>query len=178
MTTESLVAETTSQSSTLSKKRAVKFTPNIIAVLGAGVMGAQIAGHFANCGHNVLLFDLDKEGTKPRSTATAALKTLKKLRPSPLYTKGTLNKLIPCSYSTDLEKLRKVDLVIEAVAENIDIKKSLYTTIAPYLHESAVLASNTSGLSVESLAKTLPQEMQARFFHRDVIHGASFCGLR
>lgn len=163
MTTDALLDKASVKSANTSRTKTNKFTPNIIAVLGAGVMGAQIAAHFANCGHNVLLFDLDRPGTKARSTSTAALKVLKKLKPSPLYTKGSLEKLIPCSYDTDLEKLRQADLIIEAVAENLEIKKSLYQNVSPYIHQNAVFASNTSGLSVESLAQTLPENLRTRF---------------
>ena len=163
MTTETLSSAPQARESTTDNTSGQKFTPNLIAVLGAGVMGAQIAAHFANCGQTVLLFDLDKQGSAPRSTATGALKTLKKLKPSPLMKQGVLKKLIPCNYELDLEKLKGADFIIEAIAENMDIKKRLYDTITPFINSKAIFATNTSGLSINQLAQTLPEDLRPRF---------------
>ena len=80
-----------------------------VAILGAGVMGAQIAAHFANAGIPSLLFDLPKEGNDKSATARASIKALAKQKPEPLAL-GRFSQLIsPCNYDEDLEKLVACD---------------------------------------------------------------------
>ena len=133
------------------------------AVLGAGVMGAQIAAHLTNAGVETVLFDLPaKEGPKS-GIALKAIANLAKLSPAPLADKDLASAIIPANYDEDMEHLKDVDLVIEAIAERMDWKLDLYRKIAPHVSPSAVLASNTSGLSINGLAEALPEEMRHRF---------------
>ena len=133
------------------------------AVLGAGVMGAQIAAHLTNAGVETVLFDLPaKEGPKS-GIALKAIANLKKLSPAPLADASLASAIIPANYDDDLEHLQDVDLVIEAIAERMDWKLDLYTKIAPHLSKTAIIASNTSGLSISGLAAALPEEMRHRF---------------
>jgi len=133
------------------------------AVLGAGVMGAQIAAHLTNANVETVLFDLPaKEGPKS-GIALKAIENLKKLSPAPLADGSRAAAIIPANYDDDLEHLKDVDLVIEAIAERMDWKLDLYKKIAPYVAPHAVLASNTSGLSINGLAEALPEEMRHRF---------------
>ena len=142
------------------------YTPLCIrkaAVLGAGVMGAQIAAHLANAGVETLLFDLPaKEGDKD-SMVTKAIQNLAKLSPAPLAEKSRAAAITAANYDENLEALRDCDLVIEAIAERLDWKLGLYNKIAPYLSDSAVVASNTSGLSINALAAALPATLRPRF---------------
>ncbi|WP_049622714.1 3-hydroxyacyl-CoA dehydrogenase/enoyl-CoA hydratase family protein [Frateuria defendens] len=133
------------------------------AVLGAGVMGAQIAAHLTNAGVETVLFDLPaKEG--PRSgIALKAIENLKKLSPAPLADKNLAAAIIPANYDEHLPLLGEVDLVVEAIAERMDWKLELYRKIAPHVSPSAVLASNTSGLSINGLAEALPESLRHRF---------------
>tara|TARA_Y100001936_G_scaffold60439_2_gene59585 strand:- start:3386 stop:5734 length:2349 start_codon:yes stop_codon:yes gene_type:complete len=128
-----------------------------IAVLGAGTMGAQIAGHFSNAGIPSLLFDINPE------LAQKGVDGLTKLKPAPLYKPKNAELVTPCSYDNDLEKLKDVDLVIEAVAENIEIKHSVYNNVVPHLKESAIMTSNTSGIPLADLIKVLPENLQSKF---------------
>ncbi|HET7330456.1 3-hydroxyacyl-CoA dehydrogenase/enoyl-CoA hydratase family protein [Dyella sp.] len=133
------------------------------AVLGAGVMGAQIAAHLTNADVETVLFDLPaKEGPKS-GIALKAIENLKKLSPAPLADANRAAAIISANYEEDLDKLKDVDLVIEAIAERMDWKLDLYKKIAPYVSPNAVLASNTSGLSINGLAEALPEEMRHRF---------------
>ncbi|WP_430390188.1 3-hydroxyacyl-CoA dehydrogenase/enoyl-CoA hydratase family protein [Dyella sp. 20L07] len=133
------------------------------AVLGAGVMGAQIAAHLTNAGVETVLFDLAaKEGPKS-GIALKAIANLQKLSPAPLADKNVAAAIIPANYDEDLEHLKDVDLVIEAIAERMDWKLDLYTKIASHLSPTAVIASNTSGLSINGLAEALPENMRHRF---------------
>ena len=133
------------------------------AVLGAGVMGAQIAAHLTNANVETVLFDLPaKEGPKS-GIALKAIENLKKLSPAPLADSTRAVAIIPANYDDDLEHLKDVDLVIEAIAERMDWKLDLYKKIAPYVSKTAVLASNTSGLSINNLAEALPEQLRHRF---------------
>jgi 3-hydroxyacyl-CoA dehydrogenase len=133
------------------------------AVLGAGVMGAQIAAHLTNAGVETVLFDLPaKEGPKS-GIALKAIANLAKLSPAPLADKNFTAAIIPANYDEHLDHLKDVDLVIEAIAERMDWKLDLYKKIAPHVSATAVLASNTSGLSINGLAEALPEELRHRF---------------
>ncbi|WP_329743262.1 3-hydroxyacyl-CoA dehydrogenase/enoyl-CoA hydratase family protein [Dyella sp. A6] len=133
------------------------------AVLGAGVMGAQIAAHLTNAGVETVLFDLPaKEGPKS-AIALKAIEHLKKLSPAPLADKNLAAAIIPANYDEHLNLLEGCDLIIEAIAERMDWKLDLYRKIAPHVSPTAVLASNTSGLSINGLAEALPEEMRHRF---------------
>ncbi|MDW2981709.1 3-hydroxyacyl-CoA dehydrogenase/enoyl-CoA hydratase family protein [Rhodanobacter sp. KK11] len=133
------------------------------AVLGAGVMGAQIAAHLTNAGVETVLFDLPaKEGPKS-GIALKAIANLAKLSPAPLADKNLAGAIIPANYDDDLDHLKDVDLVIEAIAERMDWKLDLYRKIAGHLSKTAIIASNTSGLSINTLAEALPEEMRHRF---------------
>ncbi len=140
-----------------------RFQVRKVAVLGAGVMGAQIAAHLVNVRVPVVLFDLAaKEGPK-NGIALKAIDGLKKLKPSPLGVAEDAALIQPANYDEHGDLLKDCDLVIEAIAERMDWKLALYQRIAPYVAPHAILASNTSGLSITRLGEALPEEMRARF---------------
>ena len=134
-----------------------------VAVLGAGVMGAQIAAHLVNANVETLLFELPAKEGDPSGNVTKALEGLKKLEPSPLASPAKLTYLQPANYGQHLELLRGCDLVIEAIAERIDWKSDLYRKVAPYLGADCIFASNTSGLSINELAQAFPEAQRHRF---------------
>jgi 3-hydroxyacyl-CoA dehydrogenase len=134
-----------------------------VAVLGAGVMGAQIAAHLVNVGVPVILFDLPaKEGPK-NGIVSRAVEGLKKLKPSPLGVPEDAVLIGQANYEEHLALLGGCDLVIEAIAERMDWKLDLYRKIAPHVAPHALLASNTSGLSITALSEALPEAMRPRF---------------
>ncbi|HET6545346.1 MAG TPA: 3-hydroxyacyl-CoA dehydrogenase/enoyl-CoA hydratase family protein [Rhodanobacteraceae bacterium] len=133
------------------------------AVLGAGVMGAQIAAHLVNAGIETVLFDLPAGTGDKNEIVLKAIRGLAKLTPAPLAEKTRAGAIVPANYEQDLGTLDTCDLVIEAIAERLDWKLDLYKKIAPYLSDKAVVASNTSGLSIAALAAALPETLQARF---------------
>jgi 3-hydroxyacyl-CoA dehydrogenase len=133
------------------------------AVLGAGVMGAQIAAHLANAGVEVVLFDLPARDGPANGVVDKALANLARLSPAPLAEKSRAAAIQPANYDQHLEQLAGCDLVIEAIAERMDWKRDLYAKIAPHAPAHAVLASNTSGLSINELAQSLPAQLQPRF---------------
>ncbi len=134
-----------------------------VAVLGAGVMGAQIAAHLINAQVPVLLFDLPaKEGPK-NGIALKAIENLKKLSPAPFGVKDDAYHIQPANYDDDIEKLADCDLVIEAIAERMDWKHDLYKKVSPHIGANAIFATNTSGLSITELSKGFSDELKARF---------------
>lgn len=134
-----------------------------VAVLGAGVMGAQIAGHFANAKIPVVLFDLKAKDGAANAIIDKSLATLKKLKPAPLGRADALDYITAANYEDNLETLKHCDLIIEAVAERMDIKEKLYHKIAPFIKTGAIFASNTSGLSINKLASFVPETLKSHF---------------
>ncbi|PJK05518.1 3-hydroxyacyl-CoA dehydrogenase [Lysobacteraceae bacterium NML91-0268] len=134
-----------------------------VAVLGAGVMGAQIAAHLVNAGVDTVLFDLPSQEGDKSAIAKKAIAHLAKLSPAPLAEKSLAEAIIPANYETDLALLEGCDLIIEAIAERMDWKQELYRKIAAHVPAHALLASNTSGLGIEKLADALPEALRPRF---------------
>ncbi len=140
-----------------------RFTVRKVAVLGAGVMGAQIAAHLVNLKVPVVLFDLPaKEGPK-NGIVIKAIEGLKKLKPAPLGVPEDAALIQQANYEEHMDVLKGCDLIIEAIAERMDWKTELYHKIAPFISEGAIVASNTSGLSITTLSQALPESIKPRF---------------
>lgn len=140
-----------------------RFQVKKVAVLGAGVMGAQIAAHLVNLKVPVVLFDLPaKEGPK-NGIVSRAIEGLKKLKPAPLGVPEDAALIQQANYEEHMEHLLECDLIIEAIAERMDWKTDLYHKIAPFIAEGAIVASNTSGLSITKLSEALPESIKPRF---------------
>jgi 3-hydroxyacyl-CoA dehydrogenase len=140
-----------------------RFNVKKVAVLGAGVMGAQIAAHLVNVRVPVILFDLAaKEGPK-NGIVSKAVEGLRKLRPAPLGIPEDAALIEQANYEEHLDKLEGCDLIIEAIAERMDWKLDLYTKVAPKIAPHAIVASNTSGLSITKLSEVLPEAIRPRF---------------
>ena len=128
-----------------------------VAVLGAGTMGAQIAGHLANAGIPSYLFDISQE------LAEKGVGILKSLKPAPLYKPKNIELIEACNYDQHLEKIKEVDWILEAVAENLEIKHKVYTNIMDYLKDTAIVSSNTSGIPLADLTNIMSDEVKKRF---------------
>src|SRR5689334_10693179 len=140
------------------------FNVKKVAVLGAGVMGAQIAAHCVNAKVPVVLFDLPgKEGTPKNGIVLKAIENLKKLSPAPFGDKADAELIQVANYEDNLDLLAGCDLIIEAIAERMDWKHDLYKKVAPHIGANAIFASNTSGLSIEKLAEGFDADLKARF---------------
>ena len=134
-----------------------------VAVLGAGVMGAQIAAHCVNAKVPVVLFDLPaKEGPK-NGIVQKAIDNLRKLSPAPLAVPELASLIEPANYEDDLARLKECDLVIEAIAERMDWKHDLYAKVASAIGPRAIFATNTSGLSITELSKGMAPGLLPRF---------------
>jgi 3-hydroxyacyl-CoA dehydrogenase len=138
------------------------------AVLGAGTMGSRIAAHLANSGIPVLLLDMVSDGESARNKlAQSALTALTKAKPAALYEQSLATMITPGNFEDDLSKLAQCDWVIEAVAENLEIKTALLERVVPHLAPLAVLTTNTSGLPIRKIAVGLKS-------HRDRFFGTHF----
>jgi 3-hydroxyacyl-CoA dehydrogenase len=142
---------------------AVSYRIQRIAVLGAGTMGSRIAAHIANAGFPALLLDMAQEGDR-NGLAARALDALKKSKPAALASPQFAARITIGNFDDDLAQLQDCDWVIEAVAENLEIKRALLAKVVPHLRANAILTTNTSGLPVMEIAHALPQELRRRFF--------------
>ena len=139
-----------------------------VAILGAGVMGAQIAAQCINVGLPVILFDLpsksdDGKTVNKDAIALKAIENLKKLKPAPLALAVDANLIIAANYEDDLGLLADCDLIIEAIAERLDWKHALYEKVGPHIPAHALFATNTSGLPIGELAKGFSGDLKQRF---------------
>jgi 3-hydroxyacyl-CoA dehydrogenase len=140
-----------------------KYSIRRVAVLGAGTMGARIAAHVANAGLPVLLLDIVPNAGDRNSIAAKALEGLKAAKPAAFADSACAALVRIGNFEDDLARLKEYDWVIEAVAENLEIKRSLLAKVAEHLHPAAILTTNTSGLPVASIAERLPDDVRKRW---------------
>src|SRR5688500_7252708 len=118
-----------------------------VAVLGAGVMGAQIAAHFANAGVPALLLDVTPEA------AAQGLQRARGLKPDPFFTPDTWKLIATAGFDDGLARLREADWILEAVVERVDIKRDLLARVDAARRPASVVSSNTSGIPIAALAE-------------------------
>jgi 3-hydroxyacyl-CoA dehydrogenase len=135
-----------------------------VAVLGAGTMGARIAAHMANSGLPVLLLDLPSSEGIRNGIAARALEGLKTSKPAALADPSFASRISIGNFEDDLPSLKGYDWIIEAVAENLEIKRGLLGKVIPHLHPAALLTTNTSGLPVAQIAEAFSPEIRRRWF--------------
>ncbi len=142
-----------------------------VAVLGAGTMGSRIAAHITNAGLPVVLLDIVPPGTAPDAPKAernkfllAALDGLKKSRPAAFYHPDSARLITIGNFDDDLALLADCDWIIEAVAENLDIKHALLNKVQQHRRPGAILTTNTSGLPIASVAAGLSDEAKSHFF--------------
>lgn len=128
-----------------------------VAVLGAGTMGARIAAHFANAGIPSLLMDLDA------ARAAQGLDAARKASPASFFTAGGAALVETASFDDGLARMGGADWVIEAVTENLDIKRALWARVLEAAAPAAVLSTNTSGIPLRAIAEGFPSQAQRRF---------------
>ena len=154
------------------------FVVRKVAVLGAGVMGAQIAAHCVNAKVPVVLFDLpDAKGPNKNGIVLRAIENLKKLNPAPLGNKDDAVHIQPANYEENLELLRGCDVIIEAIAERMDWKHDLYRKVAPFVSDTAIFASNTSGLPIAKLAEAMDEALEGTFLRRPFFQSTALHAL-
>ncbi|HVG33807.1 MAG TPA: 3-hydroxyacyl-CoA dehydrogenase/enoyl-CoA hydratase family protein [Pyrinomonadaceae bacterium] len=148
------------------------------AVLGAGTMGAQIAAHLASAGIPTLLLDIvprepapeeQKRGLTLESRevrnriAQMGLEAAKKARPAAFFTPELAALVSVGNFDDDMARLKDCDLIIEAVVENLEIKRGLYERVEQARRPGSVVASNTSGIPLGQLAEGRSEDFRAHF---------------
>ncbi len=148
------------------------------AVLGAGTMGAGIAAHLSNAGIPTLLLDIapneltEAEAAKGLTLESPQVRNrivnglfdaAKKLKPAPFMLAHNANLITTGNFTDDIVKLKDCDLVIEAVVENLEIKHKLFAEVEKNRKAGAVIASNTSGIPIDSIAEPFSDDFKAHF---------------
>lgn len=137
------------------------------AVLGAGVMGTQIAAHLANAGLTVHLLDLaapagDRAGNQNELVETSLKKALKQSPPI-VFTEQTARRIIAGNFDQHFDRVAEVDWVIEAVVEKLEIKQQLMQRLEAVIRDDAIVSTNTSGLPVQAIAEGRSDSFRRRF---------------
>ena len=148
------------------------------AVLGAGTMGAAIAAHLSNAGIPTLLLDIAPRELTPdeeakgltlespavRNRIVASLfEAAKKLKPAPFMLAKNAGLISIGNFADDMAKLKDCDLVIEAVVENLEIKHKLFADVEKHRKPGSVIASNTSGIPIDSIAEPFSDDFKESF---------------
>ncbi len=133
-----------------------------IAVIGAGTMGAAIAGQIANAGLEVLLLDLPGNDS-PNSVTEGAVARLLNSDPPALLNKGVAKRITVGNIRDDFDQLAKMDWIVEAVVERLDIKQDLYRRLDATINGDCIVTSNTSTIPIRLLVEGMPESFQQRF---------------
>ncbi len=139
------------------------------AVLGAGTMGATIAAHLANAGIPTLLLDIAPRDAAPddqnakNQIVKAGFENLKKSKPAAYMNADNASLISIGNFSDDLAKIKDCDFVIEAVVENLELKRQLYADVEKYRKPGSVIASNTSGIPIRSIAEGFSDDFRSNF---------------
>ena len=138
-----------------------------VAILGAGTMGARIAAHFANAGVPSLLLDIvppDADGPARNKIAAAGLDSARKSKPAAFF-EASLAKLVTVgNFDDDLKRLADVDWIIEAIVENLEIKRSLLKKVEAIRKPGTIVTTNTSGLPVAKIAEGFSEDFRRSWF--------------
>ena len=138
------------------------------AVLGAGTMGAAIAAHLSNAGIPTLLLDIaPQDADDNKASRDKIVKSLfeaaKKLKPAPFMLAGNAGLIETGNFTDDIAKLKDCDFVIEAVVERLDIKHKLFAEVEKHRKPGSVIASNTSGIPIASIAEPFSDDFKKHF---------------
>ena len=140
---------------------------NKVAVLGAGTMGARIAAHFANAGVPCYLLDIvppDADGPARNKIAAAGLDAARKSKPAAFMEPSLARFVTVGNFEDDLKKLADVDWIIEAVVENLDLKRALLKKVEAIRKPGTIITTNTSGLPVGKIAEGFSDDFRRSWF--------------
>src|ERR1700733_2593107 len=128
-----------------------------VAVLGAGTMGSRIAAHLANAQIPSVLLDVSSDAA--RKGLDAALNG----RPAAFFIAESASLVTAGSFDDDLAKIADCDWIVEAVTENLSIKRALYDRVIPRRAPGAIVSTNTSGIPLARIAEGYPEDFRQRF---------------
>ena len=134
-----------------------------VAVIGAGTMGAGIAGQAANAGCDVLLLDLPSEGTDVNALAQKGLDRISNPADPGIISKAAGVRISVGNIRDDFDKLAECDWIAEAILERLDLKKNLYKKLDGVCKDSAIISSNTSTIPIKLLVEDMPLAFKKRF---------------
>ena len=134
-----------------------------VAVIGSGVMGSGIAAQIANAGLEVILLDIVAEGSDRDAVARDAIQRMRKTNPAPLMHSRNAARIQPGNLDDHLDWLADCDLVIEAVLENLEIKKDLYQKVDAHRRSDCIVTSNTSTIPLDHLVAHMPEDFREHF---------------
>jgi len=140
---------------------------NKVAILGAGTMGARIAAHFANAGVPSYLLDIvppDADAPARSKVAAAGLEAAKKSKPAAFFEPSLARLVTVGNFEDDLGKLSEVNWIIEAVVENLDIKRALLKRVEAARKPGTIITTNTSGLPVAKIAEGFSDDFRRCWF--------------
>ncbi len=138
-----------------------------VAILGAGTMGARIAAHFANAGVPSYLLDIvpaGADGLERNKIAAAGLDAAKKSKPAAFMESSLARFVTVGNFEDDLKKLADVDWIIEAVVENLDLKRALLKKVEAIRKPGTIITTNTSGLPVGKIAEGFSDDFRRSWF--------------
>ncbi len=133
------------------------------AVLGAGVMGSQIAAYLANAGLSVLLLDIPAEGENKNAVVEKLWASAAKFRPNPFFSQEVPYRITLGNFDDDWHRLSEVDWVIEAVVENLSIKQQLMKLLESIVGQETIVSTNTSGLPLHRIVEDCCESFCRRF---------------
>jgi 3-hydroxyacyl-CoA dehydrogenase len=138
-----------------------------VAVLGAGTMGARIAAHLANAGVPSFLLDMvpgTATGTARNQVAASGLEAARKSKPAAFFEPSRAELVTLGNFEDDLERVREVDWIIEAVVEKLEIKRELLKKVEAFRKPGTIITTNTSGLPVGKIAQGFPEDFRRHWF--------------
>ncbi len=168
MVTESI--QKTDEGAVHQQRTNTSFLIRKVGVLGAGTMGSRIAAHLANAGVPVVLLDIVAANAAigdrvARSRVSRdALEALKKAKPAAFFDASRARLITIGNFEDDLELLRDCDWIIEAVSEQLDVKRALLNRIAPFRRNDALVTTNTSGLPISQIAEQMGESFRRHWF--------------
>jgi 3-hydroxyacyl-CoA dehydrogenase len=134
-----------------------------VAVLGSGTMGSRIAAHFANTGIPVILLDLAANGPDRNALARKGIESALKQKPTAFFVPANANLIQPGNFEDDLNRIRSCQWVIEAVTENLDIKRDIWNKVNEHRAPGAILSTNTSGIPLARISHGFDNGFQRQF---------------
>src|SRR5437773_3329719 len=138
-----------------------------VAVLGAGTMGARIAAHLANAGVPTNLLDIVAPGSDRASRnkiAATGLEAAKKSKPAAFFEPSLAHLVTVGNFEDDLKKVADADWIIEAVVENLEIKRDLLRRVEAIRKPGTIVTTNTSGLPVAKIAEGFSEDFRRCWF--------------
>jgi 3-hydroxyacyl-CoA dehydrogenase len=151
--------------------KAMKRVISKVVVLGSGIMGSRIACHFANAGYSVLLLDIETPQSAvganakydKNSLVNSSLQNAIKSNPSPLFKKSFASRIKTGNFSDNMKDIGGCDWVLEAVVENIDIKKKIFDDVEKHRKQGTLITSNTSGIPIHLMMQDRSEDFQKHF---------------